>query len=92
MYTVTLRFRVLIWLLLIISPTPIIVDQFLRVEQTSLPTEYPGIRFRLELLLDEVHFELGDDWKPGKLDSDGVRRGRITVRLQHGSPLAKSAS
>lgn len=33
MYTMTLRYRFLIWLLLIISPTPIIVDQFLRAEQ-----------------------------------------------------------
>lgn len=33
MYTITLRYRFLIWLLLIISPTPIIVDQFLRAEQ-----------------------------------------------------------
>lgn len=33
MYTLTLRYRILIWLLLIISPTPIIVDQFLRAER-----------------------------------------------------------
>lgn len=33
MFTITLRYRFLIWLLLIISPTPIIVDQFLRAEQ-----------------------------------------------------------
>lgn len=33
MYTITLRYRFLIWLLLILSPTPVIVDQFLRAEQ-----------------------------------------------------------
>jgi hypothetical protein len=33
MLTITLRYRFLIWLLLIISPTPIIVDQFLRAQQ-----------------------------------------------------------
>jgi hypothetical protein len=33
MYTITFRYRFLIWLLLIISPTPIIVDQFLRAER-----------------------------------------------------------
>lgn len=52
-----------------LAPLKGLLDQFLPVEQAAAPTEYPGIRFRLELLLDEAHFELGDDWKPGKLDS-----------------------
>jgi hypothetical protein len=37
--------------------------------QTS-PTDYPGIGFQLDLLLTVLTFHLGDDWKPGKLNSD----------------------
>jgi putative transposase len=53
-----------------------LLDTFLRVDQsaTTGATEYPGVRFRLELMLDEVHFELGDEWTPGKLDGDYRRR------------------
>lgn len=53
------------------QPLAGLLDQFLPVDQTpTAPTEYPGVRFRLELMLDELYFELGDDWKPGRLDSD----------------------
>src|SRR6266545_896291 len=46
-----------------------LLDRFFPVDQTgSTFTEYPGVRFRLELLLDELHFELSDIWKPGKLN------------------------
>jgi hypothetical protein len=69
----------------VLGPLTTLLDQFLPVEQSGTPTEYPGIRFRLELMLDEVHFELGDDWTPGKLDSGHriVRDAAITeaVRL-----------
>lgn len=49
-----------------------LLDRFFPIDQTGLTfTEYPGVRFRLELLLDELHFELSEDaWKPGKLDAD----------------------
>ena len=48
-----------------------LLDRFHPVDQTATaPTEYPGVRFRLELLLDELHFELSDDWRPGLLDAD----------------------
>jgi hypothetical protein len=46
------------------------VDQIAPTETSSGATEYPGVRFRLELMLDEAHFELSDDWRPGKLDAD----------------------
>jgi len=52
-----------------LAPLKGLLDQFLPVEQGTAPTEYPGIRFRLELLLDEVYFDLGSDWLPGTLDS-----------------------
>ncbi len=47
-----------------------LLDRFLPVDATPVATEYPGVRFRLELMLDELHFELSDDWKPAKLDAD----------------------
>lgn len=57
-----------------VAPLPVLkglFDRLLPVDQTvSTATEYPGVRFRLELMLDELHFELSDDWKPGKLDED----------------------
>src|SRR4030095_13003658 len=46
------------------------VDQAASTASSSGASEYPGVRFRLELMLDEAHFELSDDWKPGKLDAD----------------------
>ncbi len=53
-----------------LAPLKSLLDQFLPVEEGAAPTEYPGIRFRLELMLDEVNFYLGTTWKPGKLDSE----------------------
>lgn len=54
-----------------LAPLAALLDRFLPVDQTvTTATEYPGVRFRLELLLDELHFELSDDWKPGKLDDN----------------------
>lgn len=54
-----------------LAPLAGLLDRFLPVDQTvTTATEYPGVRFRLELLLDELHFELSDDWKPGKLNAD----------------------
>ena len=48
-----------------------LLDRFLPVDQTATaPTEYPGVRFRLELLLEQLEFQLSDDWKPGLLDAD----------------------
>jgi hypothetical protein len=37
---------------------------------TSSPTDVPGIRFRLELLLSVVTFHLGKSWVPGTMDSN----------------------
>ena len=75
----------------VLGPLKNLLDQFLPVEQSVTPTEYPGIRFRLELMLDEVHFALGDDWLPGKLDSEHriVRDSTITqaVRLVLPKPV-----
>lgn len=36
----------------------------------STPTDYPGIAFKLELLLEGIQFHLGQSWKPGKMGSD----------------------
>ena len=52
-----------------LAPLKGLLDQFLPVEQGTAPTDYPGVRFRLELLLDELNFDLGPGWLPGKLDS-----------------------
>lgn len=75
-----------------LAPLKGLLDQFLPVEQAgTAPTEYPGIRFRLELMLDELFFELGDSWQPGKLDSGHriVRDASITdpVRLVLPKPV-----
>ncbi|HEX9767161.1 MAG TPA: hypothetical protein VGA36_10395 [Nitriliruptorales bacterium] len=74
-----------------LAPLKGLLDQFLPVEQGTAPTEYPGIRFRLELLLDEVYFDLGSDWLPGKLDSGHriVKDASITdpVRLVLPKPV-----
>ncbi len=53
------------------APLTAVLDRFRPVDQTATaPTEYPGVRFRLELLFDELHFELSDDWRPGLIDAD----------------------
>ena len=44
-----------------------ILDSF---GQVATPTDYPGLAFQLDLLLNVLTFHLGDDWKPGKLNSD----------------------
>ncbi len=74
-----------------LAPLKGLLDQFLPVEQGAAPTEYPGIRFRLELLLEELNFDLGPDWLPGKLDSGHriVKDASITapVRLVLPKPV-----
>ncbi|MFC8350045.1 hypothetical protein [Streptomyces sp. NPDC057280] len=37
----------------------------------TAPTEYPGVRFRLELMASALIFHLGSSWRPGMLDSNG---------------------
>jgi hypothetical protein len=39
--------------------------------QAASPSDYPGIAFQLELLLSGLQFHLGENWKPGKMGSDG---------------------
>ncbi|MDC0666395.1 hypothetical protein [Nannocystis radixulma] len=47
-----------------------LLDVFGAVEQTAAPTEYPGVRFRLEILVSVLTFHLGNSWIPGKVGSD----------------------
>jgi hypothetical protein len=37
---------------------------------TPSPTDYPGLAFQLDLLLNLLTFHLGPDWRPGKLNVD----------------------
>ncbi len=46
-------------------------DRLGPVEGTALvATEYPGIRFRLELMLSVLTFHLGKAWLPGTMDAE----------------------
>lgn len=57
-----------------ISDIDNLFDDFGAVNQNveaGVPTEFPGFRFRLELLVSTLTFHLGENWKPGKLE--GVR-------------------
>lgn len=46
-------------------------DRFGLVDGTpAAPTEYPGIRFRLELMLSVLTFHLGKSWLPATMDAD----------------------
>lgn len=48
-----------------------LLDVFGAVEQTTTTaTEYPGVRFRLELQVSALTFHLGTDWLPGQVDAD----------------------
>jgi large repetitive protein len=63
-----------------LAPLKALLDRFAPVDLSTttnpdgtiatVASEYPGVRFRLELLVNEMHFELGDEWRPGKLDAD----------------------
>jgi hypothetical protein len=51
-------------------PLDALFDRFGPVEGLPVPTEYPGIRFRLELLVSALTFHLGPKWLPATLDAD----------------------
>ena len=36
---------------------------------TTTSSDYPGLRFRLELMISNVAFHLGPDWSPGRMDA-----------------------
>lgn len=47
-----------------------VFDRFGPVEGVPVPTDYPGVRFRLELLLSALTFHLGRKWLPATLDAE----------------------
>ena len=65
-----------------------VLDDLLPTEPTSTAvSDYPGLRFRLELLVDALTFSLGDEWLPGRIHPTTRRVERDTDPRFAGKPV-----
>src|SRR5947209_13367513 len=51
-------------------PSPDLKNLFTEFGTVARPGDYPGIRFRLELLVSLLTLHMGDSWVPGKVGDD----------------------
>lgn len=65
-----------------------LLDDLLPTEPTSTTvSDYPGLKFRLELLVDALTFSLGDEWLPGRIHPTTRRVERDTDSRFAGKPV-----